>query len=195
MRLGLPSWKNQRFLPNFKEFSKVMTVNVWDKTQGKDCLIYCLNCSNSQVYREQKCVHYIIYKTQLSWMTDSIKAQLKDKIPYIWVLWAVLQKKAMTVPSNGIQALWSNSKQRKKTDDWWQLKRIAISKWKKHRSSGCLNKAEEGWIQAPPLLSLRCIACSWTPWVSHTFSPDDQPLVQTVTWQFNSRDRDELLHF
>ena len=51
-------------------------------------------------------------------MTDSIKAQLKDKIPYIWVLWAVLQKKAMTVPSNGIQALWSNSKQRKKTDDW-----------------------------------------------------------------------------
>jgi len=34
--------------------------------------------------------------------------------------------------------------------------------------------------------SLRCIACTWAPWVSHTFSRDAQSLFQTVTWQFHN---------
>ena len=35
--------------------------------------------------------------------------------------------------------------------------------------------------------SVRFIACTWAPWVSHIFSPGAQPLIQAVTWQFPCR--------
>ena len=35
--------------------------------------------------------------------------------------------------------------------------------------------------------SLRCIACTWAPWVSHASSPGAQPLVQVMTWRYHCR--------
>lgn len=55
-------------------------------------------------------------------MTDSIQTQLKDKMAYIWVLGTALQKKAMTVPSNRLQAPWSQwkgGKERKLAHPCW----------------------------------------------------------------------------
>ena len=50
-----------------------------------------------------------------------------------------------------------------------------------------LNKSEERWIQALPLLVSQCIVCTWAPWVGHAFSPGAQPLLQAMTWPFCCR--------
>ena len=123
----------------------------------------------------------------------ALKAISKKAIEVITVgmLCGKKKKKAMTVPSVGIQALWNNRR--------WQRRKI-ISPLQQpttqeecnlypesYCSLGCQPLSEWGGADAESTHSSRCKQCTWDPWVSHVFSPGTQPLVQAVTLQFHCR--------
>lgn len=115
------------------------------------------------------------------------KIAVVNKLNLITVRW----KTTITIPLSGIQTLWSNNRQKKKkncltpSNNRWQSRGVQPSRdiflpW--------LPTLKWGWgeidLGSTPS-GHSCFACTWAPWVNQAFSPDTQPLVQVVTWQFH----------
>lgn len=130
--------------------------------------------------------------------TTRRNAELNGPVHALVSFPSIQEKKVITVPSNGIHALQSNNTQLRKEIKKTNLPlpmtpssdssrgeqspsrkillcQLLTLKWGVRRGVS--------WLH--PFQSVRCTACTWAPWISHTFSPGDQPLVQAVTWQFH----------
>jgi len=70
-------------------------------------------------------------------------------------------------------------------NQWW-LERITISICRDSAPSASNSemRMRRGGSRLHPFQLLRCIACTWAPWVMHAFSRGAKPLVWAVIWQF-----------